>query len=81
MQGVRRALFEEISAFKGNLEDENDMLQLIETQFKTLRKVLNVTSDSCGDTNNVVSTKLINLYRTGRLGHYTLDSLPRTCEL
>ncbi|GKD63608.1 DAR GTPase 2, mitochondrial [Tanacetum coccineum] len=79
-QTVRRALFEEISAFKGNLEDENNMVQLIETQFATLRKVLNVTSDSCGDTNNVVSTKLINLYRTGRLGHYTLDSLPRTCE-
>ncbi|PWA37137.1 P-loop containing nucleoside triphosphate hydrolases superfamily protein [Artemisia annua] len=80
VQAVRLALFEEISAFKGNMEDENDMVQLIETQFTTLRNVLNVTSDSCGYMNNVVSTKLINLYRTGRLGHYTLDSFPRTCE-
>ncbi|KAK9058387.1 hypothetical protein SSX86_023229 [Deinandra increscens subsp. villosa] len=78
VQAVRRALFEEISAFKGNLEDEKDMVQLIEAQFTTLKKVFNVTSDSFEAANNIVAAKLINLYRTGRLGHYTLDSLPRT---
>ncbi|KAJ0784192.1 putative GTP binding domain, P-loop containing nucleoside triphosphate hydrolase [Helianthus annuus] len=78
VQAVRRALFEEISAFDGNLEDENDMVQLIEAQFTTLRKVFNVNSDSFDTANNIVASKLVNLYRTGRLGHYTLDSLPRT---
>ncbi|KAK1413618.1 hypothetical protein QVD17_35394 [Tagetes erecta] len=75
VSAVRRALFEEISAFKGNLEDETDMVQLIEAQFTTLRKVFNVNSDSFEAANNIVSGKLINLYRTGRLGHYTLDNL------
>lgn len=56
------------------------MLQLIEAQFTTLRKVFNVNSDSFEGDNNIVSGKLINLYRTGRLGHYTLDSLPRAYE-
>ncbi|MFS7906982.1 putative GTP binding domain, P-loop containing nucleoside triphosphate hydrolase [Helianthus anomalus] len=78
VQAVRRALFEEISAFDGNLEDENDMVQLIEAQFTTLRKVFNVNSDSFDTVNDIVASKIVNLYRTGRLGHYTLDSLPRT---
>ncbi|KAJ0612553.1 hypothetical protein HanHA300_Chr01g0028801 [Helianthus annuus] len=54
------------------------MVQLIEAQFTTLRKVFNVNSDSFDTANNIVASKLVNLYRTGRLGHYTLDSLPRT---
>ncbi|XP_024984447.1 DAR GTPase 2, mitochondrial [Cynara cardunculus var. scolymus] len=82
VRAVRRALFHEISAFKGNLEDEKDMVQLIEAQFTALRKAFNVTSNPCGDTtgNGMVAAKLINLYRTGRLGHYTLDTLPRISE-
>ncbi|XP_071718701.1 DAR GTPase 2, mitochondrial [Rutidosis leptorrhynchoides] len=80
VQAVRRALFEEISAFKGNMGYEKDMIQLIEAQFIALRKVLNVNSDAYRDANGMIATKLINLYRTGRLGHYTLDSVPRTCE-
>ncbi|KAI3683322.1 hypothetical protein L1987_83825 [Smallanthus sonchifolius] len=75
VRAVRRALFKEISAFKGNLEDENDMVQLIEAQLTTLRKVFNVNSDSFESANSIVATKLINLCRTGRLGHFTLDSL------
>ncbi|KAI3697285.1 hypothetical protein L6452_30190 [Arctium lappa] len=79
VQAVRRALFDEISAFKGNMVDEKDMVQLIEAQFTTvLRKAFNVTSNPCGDATGMVAAKLINLYRTGRLGHYTLDSLPRS---
>ncbi|KAL4561442.1 hypothetical protein LXL04_033608 [Taraxacum kok-saghyz] len=79
VQAVRGALFQEIAAFKGNLEDEKDMVQLIEAQCTTLRKVFNVSSDSFGDDNGIFSAKLVNLYRTGRLGHYTLDCLPTTC--
>ncbi|XP_076884779.1 DAR GTPase 2, mitochondrial-like [Bidens hawaiensis] len=76
VQAVRRALFKEISSFEGNVEDENDMEHLIEAQFATLRKVFNVKSDSLEAANSTVATKVVNLYRTGRLGHYTLDSLP-----
>nr|XP_043611318.1 DAR GTPase 2, mitochondrial [Erigeron canadensis] len=78
VEAVRRALFLNGSAFKGKIEDEKDMEELIETQFSTMRKVFNLTSDSCRDADSIVAAKLINLYRTGRLGHYTLDSLPRT---
>ncbi|KAL8204566.1 hypothetical protein R6Q57_010189 [Mikania cordata] len=75
VRAVRQALFKDISAFKGKLDDEKDMVQLIEAQFTTLRKVFNVNSYSFEAANNIVAGKLINLYRTGRLGHYTLDSL------
>ncbi|XP_052619641.1 DAR GTPase 2, mitochondrial [Lactuca sativa] len=80
VQSVRGALFQEIASFKGKMKDEKDMIQLIEAQFTTLRKAFNVSLDSFEDANSIVATKLINLYRTGRLGHYTLDTLPRTCE-
>lgn len=80
MQSIRGALFQEIASFKGEMKDEKDMVQLIEAQFTTLRKAFNVSLDSFEDANSIVATKLINLYRTGRLGHYTLDTLPRTCE-
>ncbi|CAH1441015.1 unnamed protein product [Lactuca virosa] len=80
VQCVRGALFQEIASFKGKMKDEKDMVQLIEAQFTTLRKAFNVSLDSFEDANSIVATKLINLYRTGRLGHYTLDTLPRTCE-
>ncbi|KAJ9558427.1 hypothetical protein OSB04_013041 [Centaurea solstitialis] len=82
VRAVRGALFHEISAFNGNMEDEKEMVQLIEAQFtRVLRKAFNVSSNPCGgDATGMVAAKLINLYRTGRLGHYTLDSLPRTKE-
>ncbi|KAI3739067.1 hypothetical protein L2E82_29444 [Cichorium intybus] len=80
VQAVRGALFQDISAFKGNLEEEKDMVQLIEAQFTTLIKAFNVSLDSFTDVNGVIASKLINLYRTGRLGHYTLDTIPRTCK-
>ncbi|KAA8520367.1 hypothetical protein F0562_014623 [Nyssa sinensis] len=76
VQDVRRTLFEVASSFGGNLEDENDLAWLIEAQLSTLQKALHVTMASVDDTHNKVATKLLNLYRTGRLGHYTLDRVP-----
>ncbi|KAL0558085.1 hypothetical protein IC582_006649 [Cucumis melo] len=73
---VRRSLFETRSSFDGNLEDEKDMGSLIETQLHTLHKALHVPMDFCNSTTIKVASKLLNLYRTGRLGRYTLDSLP-----
>ncbi|CAL5331190.1 unnamed protein product [Camellia sinensis] len=74
---VRRTLFEAISSFHGNLEDGNDLLKLIEAQFAALRKALRVLEESdAEDGRGKVAAKLLNLYRTGRLGHYTLDPVP-----
>ncbi|XP_056850030.1 DAR GTPase 2, mitochondrial isoform X1 [Raphanus sativus] len=43
---VRRVLYETISAFDGNLEDDISMGELIETQFAALRTVLRVTEEA-----------------------------------
>ncbi|KFK31861.1 hypothetical protein AALP_AA6G167800 [Arabis alpina] len=43
---VRRVLFETISAFNGNLEDDISMRNLIETQFAALRTVLRVSEEA-----------------------------------
>ncbi|OMO73235.1 hypothetical protein CCACVL1_17386 [Corchorus capsularis] len=75
---VRRALFDVISCFDGNLECEDDMLKLIEAEFVALREALRIPEERDGDVDHKVAVKLLNLYRTGRLGHYTLDPLPIT---
>ncbi|CBI38545.3 DAR GTPase 2, mitochondrial isoform X1 [Vitis vinifera] len=77
---VRRVLFETISSFPGSLEKEKDLSRLIETQFTALREAFRVASESGEDVENKVAAKLLNLYRTGRLGHYTLDSVPRNIQ-
>ncbi|KAK6924913.1 GTP binding domain [Dillenia turbinata] len=74
---VRRTLFNKISTFGGNLEDENDMLRLIDAQTMALKEAFHVPAESDEKVFSKVSTKLVNLYRTGRLGHYTLDPIPR----
>ncbi|XP_023546449.1 DAR GTPase 2, mitochondrial isoform X2 [Cucurbita pepo subsp. pepo] len=73
---VRRILFETISTFDGNLEDEKGMGNLIETQLLALHKALHVPMGFDNDSPIKVASKLLNLYRTGRLGRYTIDSLP-----
>lgn len=72
MNKVRRMLFEVVSSFNCNLEDEEIMLQLIKAEFAVLRDAFNLPPDS-DDYVRKVAAKLLNLYRTGRLGHYTLD--------
>ena len=77
MRDVRRSLFEAISYFNGDLENEKDMERLIEVQFKALGEAFQVCSD-VSESRKKIAAKLLNLYRTGRLGHYTLDH-PSTC--
>ncbi|KAJ8560893.1 hypothetical protein K7X08_027083 [Anisodus acutangulus] len=72
---VRRTLFEAVSSFDGNLQDEEIMLQLIKAEFAVLGDAFNLPPDS-DDYVRKVAAKLLNLYRTGRLGHYTLDPAP-----
>ncbi|GAB4862036.1 hypothetical protein Ancab_037290 [Ancistrocladus abbreviatus] len=73
---VRRSLSEAVSSFKGNLEDENDMQRLIEVQLGALKEAFRLPMNSDDNSHHKVAVKLLNLYRTGRLGHYTLDPLP-----
>ncbi|XP_057980434.1 DAR GTPase 2, mitochondrial isoform X2 [Malania oleifera] len=73
---VRQALYQTISSFDGNLGDERDLQRLIETQFIALQEAFRVPIELGENACSKVATKLINLYRTGRLGHYSLDRLP-----
>lgn len=52
------------------------MGNFIEAQLLALHKALHVPMDSSNDASTKVASKLLNLYRTGRLGRYTLDSVP-----
>ncbi|XP_074312377.1 DAR GTPase 2, mitochondrial isoform X2 [Silene latifolia] len=72
---VRSRLAEAISSFKGNLHEEKDMMRLIEVEFLSLREAFNVHKGSDEDIDHKVAVKLLNLYRTGRLGQYILDNL------
>lgn len=77
MQDVRRTLFETISSFDGNIRYEDEMDALIGRQFSALQEAFHVSTE-CGEAPHVkVAGKLLNLFRTGRLGHYILDNLPR----
>ncbi|PRQ56803.1 putative GTP-binding protein, orthogonal bundle [Rosa chinensis] len=73
VQDVRQILFKIISFFNGDMEDE----MLIEEQIKALQGVFQFPLESTKITQYKAESKLLNLFRTGRLGHYTLDSIPR----
>ncbi|KAM3288692.1 hypothetical protein P3S67_022122 [Capsicum chacoense] len=68
-------LYEVVSSFNGDLEDEETMSPLIKAEFSVLRDVFNLSPES-DDCVRKVAAKLLNLYCTGRLGHYTLDLAP-----
>ncbi|KAE8668693.1 DAR GTPase 2 [Hibiscus syriacus] len=78
LHGVRGAIFDTISSFDSNLELEDDMIKLIKAQFIPLRVASRVPEYIGENVDNKVGVKLLDLYRTGRLGHYTLDPLPVT---
>lgn len=80
MHDVRRTLFESISSFHGNMEDEKDLSRLIETQFTSLLEAFRIPMEVGEEAQNKVAAKLLDLYRTGRLGHYTLDPIPRDTQ-
>ncbi|PHT61059.1 hypothetical protein T459_35097 [Capsicum annuum] len=72
----RRMLYEAVSSFNGYLEEKETMSRLIKAEFAALRDAFNLPPDS-DDCVRKVAAKLLNLYRTGRLGHYTLDLAPK----
>uniref|UniRef100_A0A6N2LBS6 G domain-containing protein n=1 Tax=Salix viminalis TaxID=40686 RepID=A0A6N2LBS6_SALVM len=73
---VRQTLLESISCLDGNVQNEKHLEELIEAQFTALREAFLVSSEPGIDSQTRISAKLLNLIRTGRLGHYTLDPLP-----
>ena len=76
MQDVRRTLYETISSFEGDINCEDEMLALIDRQFTALQEVFHVSVKCEEDAHDKVAEKLLNLFRTGRIGHYILDHLP-----
>ena len=76
VNAVRKTLFETISSFDGNMDDLKDLTKLIDSEIVALREAFRIPADSTEDAHYKVAGKLLNLYRTGRLGHYTLDSIP-----
>ncbi|KAK7243474.1 hypothetical protein RIF29_38271 [Crotalaria pallida] len=77
VQDVRRTLYETISTFEGNIRYENEMDALIARQFSALQEAFHISTECREATHDKVAGKLLNLFRTGRLGHYILDHLPR----
>ncbi|KAF2321824.1 hypothetical protein GH714_002963 [Hevea brasiliensis] len=75
VHNVRRKLFETISCFNGDMQNEVDLEKLIELQFTTLTEAFHLPIELGDNARSKVATKLLNLYRIGRLGHYTLDPL------
>lgn len=53
-------------------------MRLIQTEFIVLKKAFALADGSEEEVNHKVAVKLLNLFRTGRLGHYVLDSIPHT---
>ncbi|XP_055960295.1 DAR GTPase 2, mitochondrial isoform X2 [Mercurialis annua] len=72
---VRRKLFETISSFDGDMQNQADLEKLIELQFAALTESFHLPTELGDDVHYKIATKLLNLYRTGRLGHYSLDPL------
>ncbi|CAN1200135.1 DAR GTPase 2, mitochondrial [Linum perenne] len=73
---ARQSLFKSITSFQGDLRNEKDLTELIETQFAALEETFRIPAGLGDEGRTNVACKLMNLYRTGRLGHYTLDKPP-----
>lgn len=77
---VRRTIYKQISSFEGDLRNDEDSRRLMRLQMTALRKAFRLTPSALeGEEDGsclTVCRKILNLYRTGRLGHYTLDSVP-----
>ncbi|KAJ1296169.1 hypothetical protein BS78_01G278700 [Paspalum vaginatum] len=73
---VRQVLSETISSFKGDLGEVDEFKRLITYQLVSLQEAFKVSTEPSEDICKPVAMKLLNLYRTGRLGHCTLEHVP-----
>ncbi|XP_051123687.1 DAR GTPase 2, mitochondrial [Andrographis paniculata] len=74
VNGVRRALYETISSSSFSGHGEEDLSALMKVFHVESSQPNN--SNTTTNNNRTTAIKLLNLFRTGRLGHYTLDHLP-----
>ncbi|XP_020693694.1 DAR GTPase 2, mitochondrial [Dendrobium catenatum] len=81
VKNVRQTLFKCISSSKLHLEKEEEMERFIDAAFTALCEPLRILNESEENRDNAVALKLLNLYRTGRLGRYTLDLVPRNAQV
>lgn len=72
---AQRAMYESLSGFNGNIEDENDLDCLIEEQLDLLQKAFKI-SCKAAEVRLMVSKKLLTLFRIGKLGPFVLDDVP-----
>ncbi|KAL3678093.1 hypothetical protein R1sor_021049 [Riccia sorocarpa] len=76
LSGVRDLLASACIKFDGSLENNEDMESLVDVQMNHLRKFFHVPVE-LGDAGlERVSKHLLDLYRRGQLGQYTLDVVP-----
>ncbi|NP_001336746.1 DAR GTPase 2, mitochondrial [Zea mays] len=76
VKAVRQVLFETISSFNGDLGQVDELRRLIGHQLVNLQQVFKVLTEPSENICKPIATKLVNLYRTGRLGRYTLEHVP-----
>ncbi|KAK4281901.1 hypothetical protein QN277_013345 [Acacia crassicarpa] len=72
---VQRALYVTLTEFKGNIEEEGDLEDLIEQQFGALQKAMKIPHKA-SEGRLMVSKKFLTLFRTGKLGPFILDDVP-----
>ncbi|KAL5717835.1 Short integuments 2 [Ranunculus cassubicifolius] len=74
---VQCALYVTLTEFDGDMEDENDLESLIEKQFKVLQKAFKISPNKAQEeARAMLSKKFLTLFRTGKLGPFTLDDVP-----
>ncbi|KAL5059306.1 hypothetical protein RYX36_030910 [Vicia faba] len=73
--GVQHALYSTLAEFKGNVEDEGDLENLIDMQFGALQKALKIPHKA-SEARLMVSKKFLTLFRAGKLGPFILDDVP-----
>eukprot|EP00252_Welwitschia_mirabilis_P025733 TRINITY_DN8170_c0_g1_i1.p1 TRINITY_DN8170_c0_g1~~TRINITY_DN8170_c0_g1_i1.p1 ORF type:complete len:368 (-),score=70.26 TRINITY_DN8170_c0_g1_i1:424-1527(-) len=76
---AQRAIFRTFSAFGGDLENVDDLGQLIEIQLGALQRAFKIPPNTGEVGRYKVSTRLLHLFREGRLGRYVFDTLPQVC--
>uniref|UniRef100_A0A453JHM5 Uncharacterized protein n=1 Tax=Aegilops tauschii subsp. strangulata TaxID=200361 RepID=A0A453JHM5_AEGTS len=73
---VQRTLCSTAMEFTGNLDEDNELESLIDSQLVALRKVFRIPHKPLDESHGPASKKLLTLFRSGKLGPFILDDLP-----
>jgi hypothetical protein len=75
-ENVRKVITQSCLKFDGDLKNKEDMECLVDEQMNVFRRIFKVPAQLGDDGWIRVSKQLLKLYRTGRLGRFTLDPVP-----